>query len=147
MTATLARARAAFDTHAIKWTRLRETVLCQIAASHHAIGAYDIIARLAEHGTRLSPISVYRAIQSLMAAGIVHRLESRNAYFVCRTPHSEACENVVFACLECGTVAETQARDAFAAVDTLARRAGFAVTTRLTEVTGRCAHCAKAACP
>jgi len=147
MSATLTHAKSAFEARGLKWTQLRETVLTEIASSHHAVGAYDIIANLAKRDVRLAPISVYRTIEILMTAGIVHRLESRNAYFVCRTPHASACENIVFACLECGTVAESAAPATFASLDTLAGRLGFAVSARLAEVTGRCAHCAKAQSP
>ena len=56
----------------------------EIAATHASIGAYDILAKLAEKGTRLAPISVYRAIDALLEAGVIHRLESKNAFFACR---------------------------------------------------------------
>jgi hypothetical protein len=54
-------------------------VFGEIAASHKAIGAYEVLDKLAARGERLAPISVYRAIDALLAAGIVHRFESRNA--------------------------------------------------------------------
>ena len=38
-------------------------------------------------GTRLAPISVYRALDALLEAGVVHRLESKNAYFACSRLH------------------------------------------------------------
>src|SRR5262249_41572564 len=75
------RARQAFEDKGLKLTPLRRSVLQEIAASHKAIGAYEVLDRLAARGERLAPISVYRAIEALVDAGIVHRFESRNAFF------------------------------------------------------------------
>ena len=69
-------------------------------ASHQAIGAYEVLDRLAARGERLAPISVYRAIDALVAAGIVHRFESRNAFFACHAGHEQ--RQLVLACEACG---------------------------------------------
>ena len=85
----LDRARQTFGDKGLKLTTLRLNVLAEIAASHDAMGAYDVIARLAaKTGAKLAPISVYRAIDALLEAGLVHRLESKNAYFACHAPHT-----------------------------------------------------------
>lgn len=139
--AVLARAEAAFEAKRMRFTSLRRTVLNEVAASHHAIGAYDIMARLQQQGRPLSPISVYRALEALIAAGAVHRLESRNAYFICRAPHRGDADNIVFACIDCGTIAESDAGSIFAAIEDLARHNGFVVTARIAEVKGHCAYC------
>src|SRR5262249_61935191 len=83
----MARARAAFAAKGLKLTPLRQAVLREIAASHTAVGAYDVLDKFAARGERMAPISVYRAIDALLAAGIVHRFESRNAFFACHAPH------------------------------------------------------------
>ncbi|MDZ4842095.1 MAG: Fur family transcriptional regulator [Hyphomicrobium aestuarii] len=139
--ATLNRAREAFDARGLKLTDLRAQVFGEIAASHHAIGAYDIIDRLARQGTRIAPISVYRAIDVLLAAGVVHRLESRNAFFACHASHSADRQHVILACATCGIVAEVAASAIFDAIDTAARSARFEPQTRMVEVSGLCAHC------
>ena len=87
----------------------------EIAASHKAIGAYEVLDRLAARGERLAPISVYRAIEALVAAGIVHRFESRNAFFACHAGHEM--RQLVLACEACGRVAEVDADKVFAAID------------------------------
>jgi Fur family transcriptional regulator, zinc uptake regulator len=138
---TLARARAAFESRGLRLTDLRLRVLTEIAASHHAIGAYDIIGRLAEKGTRLAPVSVYRAIEALTEAGLVHRLESRNAYFACHASHTGERQHVVLSCGACGTIAEVDGDAVFGAIDAVTARQGFHAEVRVVEVAGRCAHC------
>lgn len=143
---TLARAAAAFEAKGLRLTPLRRRVLEEVAASHHAIGAYEILERLArKEETRLAPISVYRALDALLEMGVVHRLESRNAFFACHTPHdANGAQQIVLACERCATVAEVAAPVAFGAIDEAARSAGFRTSRALVEVVGLCAACAAA---
>ena len=134
------RAREAFQTKGLKLTPLRQSVFREIAASHRAIGAYEVLDRLAERGERLAPISVYRAIEALVSAGIVHRFESRNAFFACHAGHQM--RQLVLACDSCGRVAEADADAVFAAIDGCTERAGFAAKGAVVEVRGVCASCA-----
>jgi Fur family zinc uptake transcriptional regulator len=133
------RAHRAFHNKGLKLTPLRQSVFREIAASHKAIGAYEVLDRLATRGERLAPISVYRAIEALVAAGIVHRFESRNAFFACHAGHEM--RQLVLACEACGRVAEVDADKVFAAIDTSAGSAGFATKGAVVEVWGLCASC------
>ena len=141
---TLDRARLAFEARGLRLTDLRRQVLEEIAGSHHSIGAYEVLDRLATKGTRLAPISVYRAIDALIEAGVVHRLESRNAYFACHGGHGRGAAHLVLVCERCGTVAEMQGEGVFAALDKAARDAGFEPRVRVVEMTGQCGHCRRA---
>jgi Fur family zinc uptake transcriptional regulator len=139
----MARARKAFEDKGMRLTPLRESVFREIAAAEHqAIGAYDILERLAAQGERLAPISVYRAIDALVAAGIVHRFESRNAYFACHAGHEQ--RQLVLACERCNAVAEVDGARVFAAIDKAAEGAQFSASASraaVVEVWGLCANC------
>lgn len=140
------RAEAAFQRKGIRLTGLRQRVLEEIAASHHAVGAYEVLDRIArKDGTRLAPISVYRAIDALLETGLVHKLESRNAFFACNTDHDPVHQQLVLACKDCGTVAEVEADPVFRAIDTAAKEIAFARVGTLIEILGICRHCAKPA--
>jgi len=139
------RAEFAFETKGLKLTRLRRMVLEEIAGSHHAVGAYDILENLARKGDRLAPISVYRAIDSLLAAGVVHRLESRNAFFACHADHSETSRQVILACETCGLVAEVDGATIFKALSQTAEAAHFRPRRQVVELTGSCRHCQRVA--
>ena len=143
----LAKAADAFAARKLRLTPLRERVFAEIAGSHHAVGAYDVLERLAQSGERLAPISVYRAIDALIAAGVIHRLESRNAFFACHATHGGGRELLVLVCEACGGVAEVSASPVFTGIETAARSAGFTPRTPMVEVSGRCANCGEAAAP
>jgi Fur family transcriptional regulator, zinc uptake regulator len=139
----MARARKAFEDKGLRLTPLREAVFQEIAAAgHRAIGAYEVLDRMARRGERLAPISIYRAIDALVAAGIVHRFESRNAFFACHAGHEQ--RQLVLACERCGSVAEVDGAKVFAAIDRTAEAASFAASAAkgpVVEVWGLCANC------
>ena len=126
----------------VRLTAQRRRVLEIIAASHSAIGAYAIMDRLGEQQRRPAPISVYRAIDFLIAQRLVHRLASRNAYTACTTP--QAAHGAQFLiCERCGAIAEVFDDAVEDAIAEAAQTAGFAITTRLVEVAGLCASCSR----
>lgn len=141
----LERAMSIFEARGLRLTPLRRRVLEEIADSHHAIGAYEILERLAHKGgPRLAPISVYRALDVLLEAGIVHRLESRNAFFACHAPHAAAWRQIVLACERCGMVAEVPGEPVFDGIAGAARKAGFVPSRSVVEVAGACGRCSAA---
>jgi Fur family zinc uptake transcriptional regulator len=139
----MVRARKAFDEKGLRLTPLREAVFQQIAASHRAVGAYEVLEKLAAaRGDRLAPISVYRAIDALVAAGLVHRFESRNAFFACHAGHDQ--RQLVLACERCASVAEVDGAGVFAAINKTASAAAFSAESNkgaVVEVWGLCANC------
>ena len=137
----LSRAERMFEAKGMKLTELRRRVLEEIAASHQALGAYDILERLSAKGPRLAPISVYRAIEALHGAGIVHRLESRNAFFACHAHHETARDQVFLACERCKRVAEIPAEQVFTAMHALIEKAAFQARRTVTEISGTCQAC------
>ena len=141
----LERAHDAFGAKGLKLTSLRLKVLEEIAASHDAMGAYDVLDRLARKtGERLAPISVYRALDALLEAGVVHRLESKNAYFACSRLHQPRTGRrpMFLSCETCGTVFETDGEDIFKSIDAASRSAKFEPRVKFVEVSGTCQACA-----
>lgn len=137
----LDRAARLFEAKGMKMTDLRRSVLSEIAGSHQALGAYDILERLATKGQRLAPISVYRAIDALHEVGLVHRLESRNAFFACHARHAPDRDQVILACDRCGRVAELSGDQVFSAINVLVQTAQFEVRRTVTEISGTCTSC------
>jgi Fur family zinc uptake transcriptional regulator len=141
--AAVERAETAFETRGMRLTSLRRRVFSEIARSHDALGAYDILGRLAGRGDgKLAPISVYRAIDALLEAGVVHRVESRNAFFACHRAHPAGAHVVVLVCETCSQVAETDGSAIHAALERAAIAASFAARRSVIEVQGLCAACA-----
>jgi Fur family zinc uptake transcriptional regulator len=115
-------------------------VLACVAQSHAAVGAYDIIERMAARGPRPAPITVYRALDFLMAHGLIHKVESRNAYVACSHAH-DGQPAALMVCQDCGLVAELDAPDVFEALRAQARAAGFKAERTMVELAGTCGPC------
>lgn len=144
---TLRRAGAAAEASGLRLTPLRKRVLEEIASCHTAVGAYEILDRLARKGgTRLAPISIYRALEALIGMGVIHRLESRNAYFACHADHAGSRRRpIILSCETCHTVAEVDSPAAMGDIERSAKQTGFVASRVLVEVVGLCAGCSAAA--
>ena len=138
---SLSRARAAFRASGERFTKLREAVFHTLAESHEALGAYDIIERLRDKGRTVAPISIYRALDVLLAAGLVHRVESRNAYVACHGAHEGDSPVLFMVCEQCGVVAEASHDPLASALQEVAGGAGFTASGAVLEMSGLCCHC------
>ena len=136
----LERAEATCAKSRARLTPLRRKVLQSVAESHHASGAYDIIERLADGDTRPAPITVYRALEFLLEQGLVHKIESRNAFVAC-THGEHLGDAVMLICQDCGIVAEMDAGDAIAQLTAKAATLGFKSDITVVEMNGCCGEC------
>jgi Fur family zinc uptake transcriptional regulator len=128
-----------------KFTPIRRQVLGALLASHRPLGAYEIIDELAKTMARPAPITIYRALDFLMENGLVHRIESRNAFLACAHNHDETSVVAFLICESCGSVGEISAASLARSFNEAARSTGFAPKLSVVEITGTCAHCQRAA--
>jgi Fur family zinc uptake transcriptional regulator len=128
-----------------KFTPIRRQVLQALLSSHRPLGAYEVIDELAKAMPRPAPVTVYRALDFLMENGLVHRIESRNAYLACAHHHDAASLVAFFICEICGSVGEIPAASVAQGLNAAARATGFAPKLSVVEITGTCGHCQKTA--
>ncbi len=136
----LEQAEALCRDRGARLTSLRRRVLEIVWESHVPMGAYDVLERMNVNGKRKAPPTVYRALDFLMKNGLIHRIESMNAFIGC-TMSTDAHNALFFICRDCGNVAETHGEEIGEAIEASATRAGFLVETPILEVSGRCLEC------
>jgi len=139
----MAHAEALCAARGQRLTPIRRQVLETLADSHKTLGAYEIMERLAVEGPRPAPITVYRALDFLLDNGLVHRIESRNAFLACIGDHGEAA-TVFLICECCGAVGEASSASVAETLQAAARAVGFTPKARVIEITGVCGHCGEA---
>jgi Fur family zinc uptake transcriptional regulator len=126
-----------------KFTPIRRQVLQALLSSHRPLGAYEVIDELAKSMPRPAPITVYRALDFLMENGLVHRIESRNAFLACAHDHDATAMVAFLICDHCGSVGEIPAAPVAQSLNAAARALGFAPKLSVVEIAGTCAHCQK----
>jgi Fur family zinc uptake transcriptional regulator len=122
-------------------TPIRRRVLEVLLENHRPLGAYEIMDRVAASGSRPAPITIYRALDFLRDNGLVHRIESRNAFVACVSNHGSGDLVVFLICERCGAVGEASSQAVADQLKAAARAAGFTPRAPVIEVSGICSHC------
>lgn len=121
-------------------TPIRRRVLELVWSSHAPIGAYDILSKLAEESGRVQPPTVYRALDFLRQQGLVHRIESRNAFIGCGHPERDH-EGQFLLCRACGEAEELIDEKVLRPLEQHAKARGFLLERRTVELEGLCPRC------
>ena len=124
-------------------TKNQTLVMGALSNANGPLSAYTILDELREHGFR-APLQVYRALEKLVELGLVHRLESLNAFVACQHTScgGDRKENVLFAiCETCGNVQELVNDKLLNTVKTLASDVDFSLSQSVIELRGTCTKC------
>lgn len=124
----------------LRLTAMRRQVLELVWSSHKPVGAYELLDALASNGKRSAPPTVYRALDFLRDAGLVHRLDSLNAFVGCADPGSPH-NGQFLICRSCKQVTEIDAGTISDAVESTALACGFVAERQTLEVQGICSEC------
>ena len=103
--------------------------------------AYDLLAALGDEDGAAKPPTVYRTLEFLMELGLVHRIDSLNAFVGCPMPDRRHTAQFLI-CGGCGEVSEMTASSIDRAVADQAAGSGFALSRQIIELHGKCPHCA-----
>lgn len=121
-------------------TPLRRRILTELSEAENPLGAYDLVERLGRE-RRTAPISVYRVLDFLIEAGLVHRIATRNTYLPCLHDHEPQETTLFLVCTRCGGVDEVSSPEVTRELVGTAEAAGFRAAGGAVEVEGECAGC------
>ncbi len=139
----LTKAEQVCARHGARLTELRRRVLELTWNSHRAVKAYDLLEHLGDGKQAAKPPTVYRALEFLQGLGLIHKLESLNAYVGCPDPEGRHPTQFLI-CRSCGLIQELELPALGVTVGQEARRHGFQVERQLVEVHGLCRSCHRA---
>ena len=155
----------AAQSRGLRLTPARVRVLELLAQEHRAMGAYELLDQLREEGLGSQPPVIYRALDFLVQAGFVHKIERLNAYVACSHPddHGETPRDIprgapgddnsvgaidsaghgvcFLICGVCRNVAEVEDGALEIALAQTAAGRGFAVRRTVLEIEGICPAC------
>jgi Fur family zinc uptake transcriptional regulator len=123
-------------------TRNQRIVYDVLAGADGPLTAYEILALgPVRDGGLKAPLTIYRALDSLLQKGLAHRIESLNAFVACshRGPHTAAAGFII--CESCKRTVELTAAECERLLHDEAAARGFELTRIGIELMGRCARC------
>jgi Fur family transcriptional regulator, zinc uptake regulator len=126
----------------VNFTPLRKHVFEIVWRQHKPIGAYEILAELARDREKAAPPTVYRALEFLQEAGLVHRLDTLNAFLGCDRPEDEHAAQFLV-CGQCRRVTEIEDSLLNRALQERGRALGFRLQASAVEIKAICTECAK----
>lgn len=141
ISAALSRAEAHCREQGLRLTAIRRRILELIWRSHRPSKAYDLLEAINLERGKAAPPTVYRALDFLLDAGLVHKIESLNAFIGCSGEHARAQPKFLI-CHACQRVAEIPAPEVDQAIARAAGRLGFAAEQETIEIGGLCQFCA-----
>jgi Fur family zinc uptake transcriptional regulator len=121
-------------------TKNQTLVLDTLTSTSKPLTAYSLLDRLKEHGFKAPP-QIYRALEKLLALGLIHKLESINSFIACQ--HSDCAHQIAgFAiCDGCEQVSEIIDDNLESQIRSVAKTAGLVPKKSTMEIHGLCSSC------
>ena len=128
----------------LRMTPVRRATLEILLSEQKALGAYDVLKKLAEQGFGNQPPVAYRALEFLVENGLAHKVRRLNAFAACTRPETNH-RPVFLICSECDAVAEAPFEGVQSALTEIALSEGFQIERANVEILGVCPVCQEAA--
>jgi len=125
----------------VRLTAIRRRILELICLSHKAIGAYELLDLFREEDLKAKPVTIYRALDFLMEAGLVHKVESLNAFIGCMQAEKKH-QTVILICDDCKNAYELEADSVYKTIFSMSKKVQFTPSFLTMELHGLCFSCA-----
>jgi Fur family transcriptional regulator, zinc uptake regulator len=119
-----------------------DLVLKELRRSKKPLGAYPILERVRKFGIKNSPV-VYRALETLIKRGDVHRIKELNAFVACDCdPDHKHALSVLTVCGTCEKVEELHDHDVIRQLENLCSQGIMLQRNAVIEFPVICRKCA-----
>lgn len=128
----------------LRLTEPRAQVLGIVVEAGSPLTAYQVLDELGKLVKNPKPPTVYRALDFLQEAGLVHRIESLNSYVACHGDHAHGHDqhsNQFLICDDCGHVQEIELPQMDKTIGEKAGTSGFKTSHWSAEIHGICKDC------
>ena len=139
MTNAMANAEHICQQRGQRFTALRRRVFELVWQQHKPIGAYEVLEKLQKNG-RAAPPTVYRTLDFLLDLGLIHRINSLNAYVGCVQPEYPH-DGQFLICTSCKAFAELDSPLITTTIEQSAADVDFEVHRHTVEIMGLCPRC------
>ena len=136
----VARAKQVCEEKGVRLTPMRLRVLELVWRSHKPIGAYALLDEIKLEHKSAAPPTVYRALDFLMEQGLVHRIQSLNAFVGCNDP-GHVRNGIILICDDCGDALEMDDAKISETIASSTKELGFQFISQSIEATVICPSC------
>jgi Fur family transcriptional regulator, zinc uptake regulator len=121
-------------------TPIRRKVLGLLLATGRATKAYALLDQMRDMHPGSAPPTVYRALDFLLSANLIHRIETINAFAVCHDlTHCQ--HGILIVCQECGKVEELHEPRLRKTLMAQVKQSGYRLSGEEIELKGLCPEC------
>lgn len=121
-------------------TDARREVLTLLLRQGSSMKAYELLEVLRATHPQIAPTTVYRPLQFLVELGLVHRIDSLNAYIACT--HDDADDHdFLLVCPRCASVNEIDDKKVNKALAKYLEQSGFVAQHNSVEISAVCRDC------
>ena len=124
----------------IRLTPIRKRIFELVWSNHKAVGAYELLETLHLENPKAKPVTIYRALDFLLEAGLIHKVESLNAFIGCLKPEI-AHNSVLLICNNCHQTDEIEAQAVYENICQIAKQNAFSPQNITFELHGFCQAC------
>jgi len=136
----LKKAEALCEVNGLKLTKLRKQVLKLIWRKSGYVKAYDLLDELKKIDPSAKPPTIYRTLDFLIENGLIHKLQSLNAFIGCHHPH-EHDECYFLICDSCQKIEECCSKKINNVVALTSKNNNFIPNKVTFEIAGTCQNC------
>lgn len=126
----------------LRLTAPRRHVYVLIKQSKAPLTAYEVLDGIKQKMDNPKPPTAYRALEFLAKNGLIHRIESLNAYIACAENHNHRGSQFMI-CDSCGRVEEAHLCHLPEKLKNESQEKGFTLSYWNAELHGICAVCQK----
>ena len=138
--ALLKHAEEVCDDRGVSFTPIRRDVFQLLCRHDRPVGAYELLDELKATRPRAAPVTVYRALDFLLEAGLAHKINALNAFTACRGS-DQAHKGLMLICSKCSNVIELEDRKVENTIRRSAADREFQTRDEPVEVVGTCSDC------
>ncbi|GLQ32951.1 Fur family transcriptional regulator [Litoribrevibacter albus] len=136
----VSQARELCDKEGVRFTKLREQVFSLIWQSHKPITAYQLLDLIKDGDFSATPPTVYRTLDFLLEQGLIHRINSLNAFIGCCQP-GEHHTGTFIICEQCEQAEEVDNDEIVRVIKDVSDHHKFRMKRYVTEIYGLCPQC------
>tara|TARA_B100000965_G_C19390690_1_gene668801 strand:- start:111 stop:569 length:459 start_codon:yes stop_codon:yes gene_type:complete len=136
----LKKAEEICQSNGLKLTKLRKQVLNLIWKKSGYVKAYDLLDELKKIDPAAKPPTIYRTLDFLMENGLIHKIQSLNAFIGC--PHPDEHNECYFLiCDSCQSIEECCSTKISNVVSSTSKNNNFIPSKVTFEIAGTCQNC------